>query len=353
MVAKQETSCARAITPELTKVGAILPTQPAGERNSTEGIAVPDKPEKPAILGEWEKVQEGWDALRRATGAIPPLSPQNFNTTLPDSMPVAGPSDAWPEGSKASPVAYWLNRRVRERELSAEKNGVAEAATKHTTKTDPETFAILLTAYGAVFGAGLLQIAARDWYFGPIFTVGGGLGLMSILPFVRPKLQVMRSTRVLWAMVAMAWLFLGANLGFAVYDHFWPAQREATETVPVLPERWPALTKTKTADLAERVQSVPPEDIVVACGTINCRDLADEIADILLKTEGWKVSVLHRGGLDISGVTGIQLNPNEPATQALRQAIESATKLKVTIGPDTRKDVGSNQSFLTVGTRPF
>ena len=45
---------------------------------------------------------------------------------------------------------------------------------------------------------------------------------MSILPFVRPKLQVLRSNRSLWAMVTMTWLFLAVNAGFAIYDHFWP-----------------------------------------------------------------------------------------------------------------------------------
>ena len=238
---------------------------------------------------------------------------------------------------------------------SSEAASMAEAEAKSATKTDPETFAILLTAYGAVLGAGVLQIAARDWYFGSIFAVGGGVGLMSILPSVRPKLRVMRSTRVLWAVVMMTWLFLGANLGFALYDHFWPVQRGQPQTnvVSTSPERWLALTPTQTDSLASRVRFIPPENIVVACETLNCKDLADGIADLLRKTAGWKVSILHHGGLGIDGVAGIHLNPDEPATQALKEVIEATTGLAVTVGPDTRKGFGGGPAFLVVGIRPF
>jgi hypothetical protein len=117
--------------------------------------------------------------------------------------------------------------------------------------------------------------------------------------------------------------------------------------------QWESLTKDETAALQERVQTLPPEDIVVACETINCKDLADGLANIFQNATGWKVTILHRGGMDITGVTGIQIDPNEPATVALKNAIESATTLKVTMGPDTRKDVGSNQSTLVVGNKPF
>jgi len=179
----------------------------------------------------------------------------------------------------------------------------------------------------------------------------------------RPGLILLGIAALTWALVGwQTWLwfhpsiqgYTQAQLDKAVADATAsPSAFSQHQPAPVPPDQWPALTRTKASALAEHIRSIPPEDIVVACETINCRDLADGIADILLKTEGWKVSVLHRGGLGITGVTGILLNPNEPATQTLKEAIESTTKLKVTIGPDARKDIGSNQSFLTIGTRPF
>lgn len=38
-------------------------------------------------------------------------------------------------------------------------------------KVNERGFNVALTTYGAMFGTGLLQLAARDWYFGPIFTI--------------------------------------------------------------------------------------------------------------------------------------------------------------------------------------
>jgi hypothetical protein len=57
-----------------------------------------------------------------------------------------------------------------------------------------------------------------------------------------------------------------------------------------------------------------------------CRDLADGIASV--SQSGWKVTVLHRGGLDTTGVVGIRLEPDEPQPRALKAAIEAATKLE-------------------------
>ncbi|MGB9118245.1 hypothetical protein [Bradyrhizobium sp.] len=117
--------------------------------------------------------------------------------------------------------------------------------------------------------------------------------------------------------------------------------------------KWPALTINEIAAFRARVKNVPPEDIVVACETINCKDLADGLANILNGIPGWHVDILHRGGLDITGVTGIRLDPNEPATVSLKDAIEATTSLTVTMGPDTRKDMGNNQSTLVIGNKPF
>lgn len=86
-----------------------------------------------------------------------------------------------------------------------------------------------------------------------------------------------------------------------------------------------------------RVRTLPPEEIVIACETVNYKELADGLAAIFRDAPGWSVKVLHRSGLDISAVAGIQLIPREPATELLKDAIESSTKLKVTLGDETRE----------------
>jgi hypothetical protein len=174
---------------------------------------------------EWKKLEEGWDAARRASGSIPPLPQQNSTHSFADSDVAAflrsigflraKPPDSDPDAPQA--VFQVSHRRPSEMANMAEDSPAAQK----TPAISERSFNVALAAYAAVFGAGVLQLAARDWYFGPIFTVGGGLGLMSIHPLIRPKLQIMRSNRSLWAMVAATWLFLAANLGFAIYDHFW------------------------------------------------------------------------------------------------------------------------------------
>jgi hypothetical protein len=101
-------------------------------------------------------------------------------------------------------------------------------------------------------------------------------------------------------------------------------------------EWWAPLTSAETSALTSRASSLPPEDLTIACETIKCRDVADGIAAILQKSPGRKVMILHGGGLGISGVVGILINPDEPATRSLKDAIESTTTLKVTMGRDTR-----------------
>jgi hypothetical protein len=72
---------------------------------------------------------------------------------------------------------------------------------------------------------------------------------------------------------------------------------------------WKNSSSDEVKALRDQVRKLSPETITVACETINCRDLADGIADILADVPGWKVTKLHRGGLDITGVTGIRIEP--------------------------------------------
>jgi hypothetical protein len=118
-------------------------------------------------------------------------------------------------------------------------------------------------------------------------------------------------------------------------------------------ERWPALTTEEAAALRIKLRGVPPATITVACESLNCKDLADGIADIFGEAPGWKVTKLHRGGFDITGVSGIRVEPHEPATEKLRDAIEASTKLKVDIVDESREQMNSTETFMVVGSRPF
>jgi len=202
----------------------------------------------------------------------------------------------------------------------------------------------LLAIWGAIVGTlGLLMAFARTSPDEAYSNLSQWLG---VVRFHRAQ-QWLRDRAVdrfvlrygQWLMVLL--LFLGGMIFQA-----WLSQKSNQE-------QWAALTKEETAALQTRVKLIPPEDIVVGCETVNCKDLTDGIADILRNTPGWKVTIHHGGGFDITGFTGIILLPKETATEQLKDAIETTTNLKVTMPDETRAQEGTSQSFLTVGIKPF
>jgi hypothetical protein len=112
--------------------------------------------------------------------------------------------------------------------------------------------------------------------------------------------------------------------------------------------KWTPLTNDETSAFRAAVRKLPPQNITVACETFNCRDLADGFARILSEAS-WKVEILHRGGMDISGIMGVRLSPEEDATRSLKDTIEATTKLKVTLGDETRAVWGPSPALLVVG----
>ena len=151
-------------------------------------------------------------------------------------------------------------------------------------------------------------------------------------------------------------IFVGIALIAFVYANFRAFDDVQTKLDAIRDQpsesRWPALTANEAAALKSKLKALPSQDFVVACETVNCRDLADGIASVLSQS-GWKVTVLHRGGLDITGVVGIRLEPDEPQTRALKAAIEAATKLEIEIADETRAQRGTYPASLVVGTKPF
>jgi hypothetical protein len=47
--------------------------------------------------------------------------------------------------------------------------------------------------------------------------------------------------------------------------------------------KWPALANSEIAAFRAKAQGIPPEDIVVACETVNCRDLADGLGSVWIQ----------------------------------------------------------------------
>ena len=76
-----------------------------------------------------------------------------------------------PDPDTSQAVFQVSHRRPSEMGNMAEGSPVAQK----TPALSDRSFDVALAAYGAIFGAGVLQLAARDWVSGSIFSVGGGL----------------------------------------------------------------------------------------------------------------------------------------------------------------------------------
>src|SRR5262249_13342680 len=123
-------------------------------------------------------------------------------------------------------------------------------------------FSVALAAYGAAIGSGLLLLGENNWLSGTIFTLGGGVGLLSVTPLFRAKFEIVRSGRSLWAVVLMTWLFLAANLAFSIYDRLGrnpiPSPVAATEPmqseiIDVTPEYLMSLYKDVMSSQGDRL----------------------------------------------------------------------------------------------------
>ena len=116
--------------------------------------------------------------------------------------------------------------------------------------------------------------------------------------------------------------------------------------------RWAPLTGAQVSDIRKRVESAPARPLWIACETVNCKDLADNL-DQAFDDPKWKTEVHHWGGLDVSGTMGIEIEPDDETARAVRDAIEGATGLRVRIRSVTDEQFNAPQTLLIVGTKPF
>lgn len=136
------------------------------------------------------------------------------------------------------------------------------------------------------------------------------------------------------------------------YQYLGRLKAEQNASAAFVPEYWPSLSKDEKEKLIAALKLIPSQTITVACETLACKALSDDLVDAL-NQGGWNANVMHSGGIGITGTTGISLDPNETGSRNLKEAIEQTTNLKITIGPDRRQDYGSDPEFLVVGTKPF
>jgi hypothetical protein len=115
--------------------------------------------------------------------------------------------------------------------------GVPESAASARNADAEQNFYSAITIYGGTFVTGLFLVgenpaSSSSWWFGLASCVVGGAGTMSVTPLFRNRFpnvtRGLASPRGLWAVAIVTWLLLAINIGFAVYDHFWPKPQPFT-----------------------------------------------------------------------------------------------------------------------------
>jgi hypothetical protein len=164
-------------------------------------------------------------------------------------------------------------RRSRLSELGAEQPKEAHPNTatlenmRQSFKADPQSErsseramfevhaddkAIITAIGGSAFCAGLFGFYEGYPVLGTAFIIGGLVTMAPISPFVRSRIGWAFGRPTLWTLAVSTWLFLAANLGFSIYDHFLPKITEiapAAQMAPVqqngftIPPPPPPLTK--------------------------------------------------------------------------------------------------------------
>lgn len=148
-----------------------------------------------------------------------------------------------------------------------------------------------------------------------------------------------------------AWQLFGERLT-KLFTSAPTASTSPSASAPSDDTRWGSLSPSQIATLATRVKSIPPRSAVVACESVNCRDLADDFVTAL-NSGRWKASPLHSGGIGITGVMGLRIDQDGPAAVALQQAIEDTTGLKVVCIPLPKNIPEPETIYLIVGAKPF
>jgi len=296
---------------------------------------------------------------------IPSLPRQNSPEFLPGSMPVVESSLAESEEASIADPPKEANRvigvdlgTVSGVSGPVDKLSLDELVRRKPLPSEPRSekiserdFVVGITIFGAAFGTGLFALSEGYWWFGSVYTAGGAIGLLSMSPLVQSRIGSWPSQRTLMAVALGTWLFLGANIGFAVYDHFWPKGISSiTPAAPVATGRvWAPLSKDEQKLATFAINILPKrEHFRVICLTTDCKDLARDFTTVF-HDAGWN-PVFASSSTFFQEPYGIVLYLKNPNDKSLAEAIEKTTNLKIDHVEASSDPTGIESLFI--GIRP-
>ena len=113
--------------------------------------------------------------------------------------------------------------------------------------------------------------------------------------------------------------------------------------------RWDALTPQEIDVLYEKLRNTGEQTILIGCINADCADLADSFRQLFTKLK-WANSPTNIP-MTSSGLVGIFLDPSDEITLQLKTALESSTRLEVTLGRQ-RSTTQTRPPTLLIGAKP-
>ncbi len=110
---------------------------------------------------------------------------------------------------------------------------------------------------------------------------------------------------------------------------------------------WPALGMDKTIALGEALAKTPHSRVIIWCPGTDCTELQADLDDAF-QIAGWTTD-WDRRRVDSNDEVGLFVGPPDEHAQALADAIEATTGLRVTVTDAPRFDATIN---LYIGKRP-
>jgi hypothetical protein len=129
--------------------------------------------------------------------------------------------------------------------------------------------------------------------------------------------------------------------------------RGTADNKMVLEGVWPALSSDQIESLEARLKQIDKTELVVSCSELSCRPLAISFLNAF-QSSGWANTRGSPGGIESIGIDGIAIYPIDARANQIKEAIEAATGLQITVPENEARGANNDGPIvISVGLRPL
>jgi hypothetical protein len=315
---------------------------------------VADDPNKPPTpIQEWKQAQEGWEAAKRAAGAIPPLPLQNSTKSIAEDDAQRFLDAIRPlQQSAAEGAAAAERERIRQETLRRRPPG-SKDSTQYSEKPTvsegswyPTTWreAVPLAVWGIlVFACGFefVSSATHGELWPSIYSGVGFVVLLAMLIHGSAFIERLKALDIGWMIGVGLVLFALSIISQRQFEFIGPsadeiaaavAKKLSSQPTPMAPvatgDTWENLTPAKQLALERALKLLSKrEGFQVICVSTDCKDLATSFLRVFRDAD-W-APVLTAGNAYYQEPVGLTLYQMDIKDRSLAEAIETATGLKI------------------------